>query len=221
MMTAQTPLHDTPAPQSGLHEIGVWLIQGEDNTAPCEQLLSAAPGTVLCGVLSPAPGSLTALRPGPGKVLLVTSSAVLTGDWLEQARTAGMGVVVSSVLSADHLFRWGDRASVVFVPLNPSAESLRLAIISAEMAARRETLWREACDELRNRLNDRILLERAKGVLVQRLGVSEEEAYRRIRGMARRQRRSLHDVAQAVLDAGTILEPVPAAVAVAGGKAEQ
>src|SRR6059058_2173489 len=114
-MTPQVSLHDTPAPQSYLQEIGVWLIQGEAGTSPWEKLLSAAPGTILCGVLSPAPGSLTGLRPGPGKVLLVTGNTVLSSEWLDQARAAGMGVVVSSILSADGLFRWGDRAPMVFI----------------------------------------------------------------------------------------------------------
>jgi AmiR/NasT family two-component response regulator len=48
---------------------------------------------------------------------------------------------------------------------------------------------------------------RAKGVLVQRFGLGEEEAYRRLRSMARRQRRALREVARSVLDTECLLEP--------------
>ena len=51
------------------------------------------------------------------------------------------------------------------------------------------------------------MIERAKGVLVQRLGVSEEEAYKRLRVLSRRQRRQIRDVAQSLLDAQALLAP--------------
>src|SRR5262249_61357673 len=60
---------------------------------------------------------------------------------------------------------------------------------------------------LQQRLEDRIVIERAKGILVQRLGVSEEDAYKRLRVLSRRQRRQIRDIAQSFLDTQSLLMP--------------
>jgi len=52
-----------------------------------------------------------------------------------------------------------------------------------------------------------VVIERAKGVLLQRLGISEEEAYKRLRVLSRRQRRQIRDIAQSLLDAQALLTP--------------
>jgi AmiR/NasT family two-component response regulator len=64
-------------------------------------------------------------------------------------------------------------------------------------------------DEVQQRLSDRIVIERAKGVLLQRLGISEEEAYKRLRVLSRRQRRPIRDIAQSLLDTQDLLVPPP------------
>jgi len=60
---------------------------------------------------------------------------------------------------------------------------------------------------LQQRLNDRILIERAKGILVERLSISEKEAYQRLRLQSRRQRRPIRDIAQCLLDAQSLFSP--------------
>ena len=52
---------------------------------------------------------------------------------------------------------------------------------------------------VRQQLEERKMVERAKGVLQQRFGLSEEEAYQRLRDESRRLRRSIRDVSEAVL----------------------
>jgi response regulator NasT len=59
--------------------------------------------------------------------------------------------------------------------------------------ARRENL------ELRRKLEARKLVDRAKALLIQRLGLSEPEAYRRLQKTAMDTRRTMGDVAQALL----------------------
>jgi response regulator NasT len=59
--------------------------------------------------------------------------------------------------------------------------------------------------ELRQALQDRKLIERAKGVLVRRLQVDEEEAYRRLRRHASDANRKLPEVAREVLGAEEVL----------------
>jgi AmiR/NasT family two-component response regulator len=56
--------------------------------------------------------------------------------------------------------------------------------------------------ELRQRLAARKLIERAKGLLMARQGITEEEAFRALRSFAMNQRRPLAEVAQAVLQRG-------------------
>ncbi len=52
---------------------------------------------------------------------------------------------------------------------------------------------------VRQQLEERKMIERAKGVLQQRFGLSEEEAYQRLRDESRRLRRTIRDVSEAVL----------------------
>ena len=88
-------------------------------------------------------------------------------------------------------------AAVAAEPLGPRltrsivdvlhAQSRRLQAMSDELVAVRATL------------DERRLIERAKGVLMRHQGLAEEEAYRLLRQTAMNQGRRLADVAQAVL----------------------
>jgi hypothetical protein len=73
------------------------------------------------------------------------------------------------------------------------AQSLRLQAMSDELAAVRATL------------DERKLVERAKGVLMHHQGLAEDEAYRLLRQTAMNQGRRLVDVAQAVLAMAELL----------------
>jgi response regulator NasT len=96
---------------------------------------------------------------------------------------------------------------VVLVPAGAGPECLGLAVLSARAAQARQRGWQSQLEQLQQRLNDRIVIERAKGVLVQRLGIPEEEAYKRLRVLSRRQRRQIRDIAQSLLDAQALLTP--------------
>jgi AmiR/NasT family two-component response regulator len=64
--------------------------------------------------------------------------------------------------------------------------------------------------ELRQALEDRKAIERAKGAVVRRVGVSEDEAYRRMRKMASNANRKLIDVARQVLTANEVFSVMEA-----------
>ena len=53
--------------------------------------------------------------------------------------------------------------------------------------------------EMRRQLETRKVVERAKGILQQRFGLSEEEAYLRLRNESRRLRRPMKDLADAII----------------------
>jgi len=64
---------------------------------------------------------------------------------------------------------------------------------------------REALAAAEDRLVERKLVERAKGLLMQARGLSEDEAYRALRRMAMDRNKRLADVAQAVVDTAELL----------------
>jgi response regulator NasT len=69
-----------------------------------------------------------------------------------------------------------------------------------------EALRREAAD-LRQALEDRKVIERAKGVLMKRGPLDEQEAFRRLQRLASEKSRKLVDIAQMVLVAEEAVQP--------------
>jgi response regulator NasT len=59
--------------------------------------------------------------------------------------------------------------------------------------------------ELEDSLEARKLVERAKGILMQRLGLGERDAYERLRQRARDKRTKMKDIAQAIIEAEELL----------------
>jgi uroporphyrinogen-III synthase len=57
----------------------------------------------------------------------------------------------------------------------------------------------EETQEMRRELETRKMVERAKGILQQRYGISEEDAYFRLRNQSRRLRRPMKELAEAVI----------------------
>lgn len=86
-------------------------------------------------------------------------------------------------------------------PLRPAelAPALDLAIARFQEAR-----------ELRQRLEERKVVERAKGVLMRRHGLSEEDAFRRLRRAAMDSRRSMADIARALLVSESVAPSLPA-----------
>src|SRR5205085_10279970 len=70
---------------------------------------------------------------------------------------------------------------------------------------RLESLRKEAAD-LRQALEDRKLIERAKGLVMRCAGVSEEDAYRRLQSLACNQNRKLVEVAQMILSVEEVFQ---------------
>jgi GAF domain-containing protein len=65
----------------------------------------------------------------------------------------------------------------------------------------------ELAEQLQHALDSRVVIERAKGVLVAREGLSEREAFERLRRQARNQRRRVVDVAAEVMGTTHRLDP--------------
>lgn len=62
-------------------------------------------------------------------------------------------------------------------------------------------------EEARTQLAERKLVDRAKALLMERRGISEEEAYRLLRSAAMQNRQRIAEVAQSLLTAANLLSP--------------
>lgn len=69
-------------------------------------------------------------------------------------------------------------------------------VLSAQELQRRGTL----ADQLQHALDSRIIVEQAKGVLVERHGIQPGEAFQRLRSHARSTKTRVHDLAAKVVD---------------------
>jgi response regulator NasT len=96
-------------------------------------------------------------------------------------------------------------ASYVIAGLNPErlAPVLQVAIARFEQ----DRALREQLGEARTRLADRKVIERAKGVLMQEAGMSEEQAFGHLRKLAMDRGERLVQVARRVVEARDLLRP--------------
>jgi AmiR/NasT family two-component response regulator len=86
--------------------------------------------------------------------------------------------------------------------VKPFRESDLLPAIEAAQARHAELqALRDEAGSLRDALEARKLIERAKGLLMEKDGLSEREAFARLRGASQQTGRPLRDVAEAVLAA--------------------
>jgi len=77
-------------------------------------------------------------------------------------------------------------------------EQMGVAITRGRLAKENVRL-QQAADEIKRRLEDRTIIERAKGILQEKYQLSESQAYLRLRNESRRLRRPMRDLAQAIL----------------------
>jgi response regulator NasT len=68
-----------------------------------------------------------------------------------------------------------------------------------------QTLYKESAD-LRQALEDRKLIERAKGIIIKRLRLDEEEAFRRLRKLSSNENRKLAETAHRILEADEVFQ---------------
>jgi response regulator NasT len=196
----------------------VWLVDDPNDKDPgsLEALLrqlAERPGTELrlvgsCAFQADLAPTIRKLVPDLLDLLVVQDQAWPEAAWTPDLLSLGLGILV--VTSGDRLDRYravAESHPVGFVARPASADSLWLALVSLLAGQHREGQWKGQVARLEQRLNDRILIERAKGILVQRLRISEEEAYNRLRVLSRRQRRQIRDIAQSLLDAQLLFSP--------------
>jgi AmiR/NasT family two-component response regulator len=108
----------------------------------------------------------------------------------------------------DFLSRAAERGISAYAESN-DPESIQGAIEVAVRRHREASRLNAKVDQLENAIERRALIERAKGILMERHSASEREAFEMLRDHARAKGRRVVDVAQAVLDGHALLPKRP------------
>jgi response regulator NasT len=116
-------------------------------------------------------------------------------------------ILVSAFHDADLIERAeGDHIMAYLVkPIKQSDLEPVIALVMRRFA-QFQALRQEAAD-LRQALEDRKVIERAKGILMKRAGLDEQEAFRRLQKLASEESRKLIDIARMILVAEKAVQP--------------
>jgi hypothetical protein len=192
-----------------------WFLQGEPNSESdaLSRILrqwAGRPENSCWSVDCPrwAPKAATLLQEGRPDILMVAEPSAAMAAWLADVLTQDVGLVLATSLERvePYLFL-AKQYAVQLTRLPTTVEELGLALLNVAASLQRQRDWQARVAQLQQRLNDRVLIERAKGILVERLAISEKEAYQRLRLQSRSLRRPIRDIAQCLLDAQSLFSP--------------
>lgn len=111
-------------------------------------------------------------------------------------------ILLLTAYSDPDLVRQADEAGVQGYLVKPvESADLQPAIVLAASRFRERTHLEQEAENLRQSLAERKLVERAKGILMRRLNLTEEEAYLRLKREARSRRVKMSVIAQHIIEA--------------------
>ena len=127
---------------------------------------------------------------------------------ISEAVTFASGPVIAQLPDADVAFlARAAEAGISAYAESMDPESVQGAIEVAVRRYREAQRLNEKVEQLESALERRAVIERAKGVLMERHAVSERDAFELLRDHARASGRRVVDVAQSVLDGHALLPP--------------
>ncbi len=114
-------------------------------------------------------------------------------------------IMLTAYSDSEHIRRAENSGALAYLikPVNP--EELPPTIDVAIARFREMQQLREQVDELHETIEARKVIERAKGILMQRRSIGGEEAYELMRQWARERQRKIKDIAVAIVDAESLL----------------
>jgi response regulator NasT len=125
---------------------------------------------------------------------------------ISEAVTFASGPVIAQMPDADVPFlARAAEAGISAYAESLDPESIQGAIEVAIRRYREAQRLTEKVEQLESALERRAVIERAKGILMERHSISEREAFERLRDHARANGRRVVDVAQSVLDGHALL----------------
>jgi two-component system, response regulator PdtaR len=119
---------------------------------------------------------------------------------------------VTIVLSGEHIGpELADRiAGLPVFAVLPSAATAAHLGLTLSVAHARHDVWRREqirADELHQRIEDRKVIERAKGILMQREGLSESDAYRMLQRTSQSRNVPMAELSRSLLAAEELIAP--------------
>jgi response regulator NasT len=177
----------------------------ERSRAALRAAIWAARGEVVGEVVRCADALALVRRASPD--VAVFAVGLPDGDGVEAARQvieAGCPVVLFTSHTRQELVDRARSAGVMSYLLKPLRSAELAPVLDLAVARFRETL------ALRQSLEDRKVIERAKGRLMARYQLSEDEAFHRLRRAAMDSRRPMVDIARALLVSESVASDVPA-----------
>lgn len=108
-------------------------------------------------------------------------------------------IVVSAHHDPDLIERAENNHVIAYLVKPIKQENLAPAIAIAMRRFQEFQATRQEADNLRQALEDRKILERAKGILMKRTGLDEPDAFRRLQKLARDNNRKLVDIAKNIV----------------------
>lgn len=115
-------------------------------------------------------------------------------------------IIMLTAYADKETIKRAEAAGALAYLVKPVNENELPPAINIAMARFRELqALRSQVNELEDSLEARKLIERAKGILMQRLGLNERDAYERLRQRARDKRAKMKDIAQAIIEAEELL----------------
>jgi two-component system, response regulator PdtaR len=122
----------------------------------------------------------------------------------------GIPIVLLSAFSDQAYVQQGARIGVYGYLIKPvSVDELRAALAVAWSRFHQHVKLKGEVESLKVALEERKLIERAKGLVMERMNLTEPQAMRRLQKQARDTRRRLAEVARGILDGDQLLQPRP------------
>jgi response regulator NasT len=174
-----------------LEELGMSVVgEASDGKQAVEKVRQLKPDLAILDVKMPEMDGIEAARllheERLAPVILLT--AYSDSELIQRAKQAGVyGYIVKPFKQAD---------------LTPAIE---VALARYQEARELE----QQVDDLKETLETRKIIERAKGILMDTYGLREQEAYRRIQVQSMNTRKSMREIAEAIIIAHTIQSPTP------------
>lgn len=163
-------------------------------------------------VIGPFPNGAAALQGAHEKRpdLVLMDIRMNGDDGIDSARefyrTLNVPVVLLSAYSSAEYLKNSMEAGVFGYLLKPvTQDELRVAIGVAWQRYLDSNDLKSQVGDLEKKLEDRKLVERAKGILQTKLGISEPEAMKRLQKQARDARRPMAELAKSVIDAEELM----------------
>ncbi len=158
---------------------------------------------VVVGALSWDEVDERSIQAAAADVIIVDANAP-GRDTLEQislmSRTLEKPVVVLRAQKDSRSIQAAMRAGVsAYVSHDVEGEDLSGIIQVAAARFAEHKRLRDELREVKDQLEERKLVDRAKGILIQRMGLDEAEAYRRMRSMAMNRGKRIGEIAEAII----------------------